>query len=214
MFDFRRDDRGNLPGVPPSEFVAHPAIRSAMEARRRAEHAAQGAYRDAVALEQARPRAVQRDNVAAADAMQAGKPDPGEKNVIEHDKQIRTAQRRAEASKIVAERSVDALREAMADHGAEWAALAAKHLKSTRKKWAEEIDRLAVTQQELASAAAIVAYIEDGRYKPVGGLVPLRRTGDHTATVADVLDSLRLFGAPVDPRPAPVGGMRLVGEAA
>ena len=43
MFDLRQDDRGNLPSIQPSEFVAHPAIRSAMEARRRAEHAAQGA---------------------------------------------------------------------------------------------------------------------------------------------------------------------------
>ena len=80
--------------------------------------------------------------------MQAGKPDPGEKNVIEHDKQIRTAQPPAEASKMTAQRSVDALREAMADHGAEWAALAAKHLKSTRKKSAEEIDRLAMANEQ------------------------------------------------------------------
>ena len=133
--ELRRNDRGALPTLPPAHLIEQREIRAAVESMEAAQAAAEVAYRAVVELENTRPAAVAKDRELHADALQAGKGDPGEPNATEHDERTHAAQRKVEASRIVAKRTVDALRDVIAEHAATWATLAGKQLKAANRKW-------------------------------------------------------------------------------
>lgn len=209
--EIRADDRGRLPNMPPPAAIEHEEIRAAVEAWQAAQLTASTASHDAFRLSQERSHALEKDNLAAADAIEAGRADPGQKNTDAADRLIANANRKAAATEIVAGRALDSLRVVIDRDAGRWAVMANDRLDAARRKWTALLDEVAVVGAELSEATAVASYTEFGRWKPGAhaNQVPLRRGGGNTASLTDVIFGLAALAAPPAPRPpAAQGAMR------
>lgn len=191
------------PSLPPAEVVEVKAIRNAIEAYNAARHAAHVADREATALEQAHPQAVEKDRHLYAAAITKDKGDPGTPNTDAHDEQLNAARRHAAARKLVEEQAFDALRKAFDQHGPEWGDVAEQRLDTTRHEYDEAIDMLAEKHAALAQAESVAAFAlgNSRRFSErSGGSVPMRRTNsDHRVAVGDLLNALRTLTVSPEP---------------
>jgi hypothetical protein len=209
------DDRGRLRPMPPPELIEHDAIREAIDAFHAADAEARRTAQDATQLEQERPQAVKQDETALADAIVAGKPDPGAKATAKHDAKIADAQRRAGAAKIVRDRALDNLRSVVAENEDEWQAQVAARFAAVREDWDGLLDQLADVHTRLAEVTGLAAYLRrGGGWRPVPAQVPLRHSSDHRATATALIDALRSAGQPSEPESEHSGGLRVVERAA
>jgi hypothetical protein len=154
------DGRGFAFHIPPAEAIEHPAIRAAAEAYERAQAAAHLARRELTAQEQARPAADAADREAYADALAAGKRDPGTKHGDAADRRITDARRYAEALELVERRALDALAEAVDDGQEAWNASTTAKRDTAREQVAATLDTLAAKLGELSQLDALVRFTE------------------------------------------------------
>jgi hypothetical protein len=197
------DGRGFAFHIPPAEAIEHPAIRAAAEAYERAQAAAHVARRELTAQEQARPAADTADREAYADALSAGKRDPGTKHADAADRRIADARRYAEALELVERRALDALAEAV-DAGQEaWNASTVAKRDTAREQMAATLDTLTAKLGELNRLDALVRFTE-GRtpsFQAGGTPTPAELRGNERVTIEMALAVLRrAAAAPEQPR--------------
>jgi len=136
-------DRSHARNLPHADLITVKAVRDALAGWQKADHAAKSAEQDATALEQERPLAVQRDREALADALESGKPDPGQQHTDAHDHSVEEAQRAAAALTLLEERRFEDLRVAFVEHSDELVANAQKKLDAARTEYIEAVERAA-----------------------------------------------------------------------
>jgi hypothetical protein len=154
------DARGFAADFPAAELVAHDGIAAAAEAHERAAAAAQLARRDLTTLEQERPAAVEADRRAYADALEAGKRDPGTKHTDAADRKIRDAQRHVAALELVEQRAHGALAEAVEAGQEAWHTAVTAERDATREQAAAMLDELTAKLGKLAQLDALARFAD------------------------------------------------------
>jgi hypothetical protein len=152
------DPRGFRQPIPPSEVIEHDAIRAAAERFESASAKAHEARVTLTDMEQRRPAADEADRQAYAEAIEKGEKDPGRRHGERADRAIEQARRTAEALSLVAERALDAFREAVYAGQEQWHTTALGNRDAARAKLAEQLDAVADTLNELARHEAMERY--------------------------------------------------------
>lgn len=182
------------------EGITHPAVAEAA-----AHHATMLAERNAAsaalkAAERNRPRAVEQDSAAYADALAKGAKDPGEKATAKADEAIHQAKRRSAALDRATVTASTAVVEAVRQHRDAIAAELQERLTTADRAWTEAIDQLEAAGAERGRSLSALDWIERGDYDRaaprVGGWVPAlmaRRMGtsDSPAMFPEVMQALR-----------------------
>ena len=183
--------------LPPSEAIPVPEIREAIENYARAKTARSKASQEATVLVQTRARAVEADNELYADAIAAGKKDPGTPATDDHDKAIKEAERKAAALERLVQRAYHDLVVAMDENSDALAEAAQKRLAETASKLLERVESLGAAVSDRQSALALASFTKTGRWKAGhGSSVPIRRD---RVGVKDVLSAIaRLAEQPQD----------------
>jgi hypothetical protein len=180
-------------GLPPAEAIEHPAIRSAVEEYDRAHEAAQLARREAVTLEQERPAAVEADTEAYADALEAGRRDPGTKHTEAHDRKIADARRHVDALELIEQRAFTAMVDAIEAGQVDWHASVMAQHDAAREQAADALTTLTTKLGELARLDALRRYTE-GRSRVLHGAEvpePARLRGDERVDLGVALGVLQ-----------------------
>jgi len=158
-------------------------------------------------LEQARHTARDADTRAYADAIRAGKDDPGQPATQAADNAILLAGRREEALEHAVTEARNELVASVDQHRAEWLAALEKRLDAARDRMREAVDQVSAAHAELAETFATRAWLEQfpeqslwrpGRF---AARVPalLSPAGEPVAAVA-AISALRELA---EPPPAP-----------
>ena len=174
----------------PADQITVVAIRDALVAWETARQTYRQASQDMTQLEHERPLAVERDREVLADALEAGKGDPGQKHTEAHDAKIAEASRRADALRLIEERRFQDLGAAFAEHGDELARSTDANLGVARTEFTDALDRLAECHAALVVALASNGFATSGRYKP-GGHANATRCAGHEVSVDQVFAALQ-----------------------
>lgn len=201
--------------LPPVELIACKPIARAVERYNAAEAAAWQAGQDLDRARQGRDEAETADARAYADLL-ARSPraaDPGTPHVDAHDARAEAAKRTYEARKLVRDDALDALTEALEEHGHTWHEQVAQVHADAHAAYLIALDQLAERHAELCRTQALARFTAgreiDGEPLPVrwtnpepAGTVPMRHSGGDLGVLA-AIDALRQFGTPPTPRPQP-----------
>ena len=198
-----RIDNIELPPAIPNRAIAE----AGREYTRRAEEY-RLARQDEIELEQTRDQAVEADRQAYADAVEAGKPDPGPKRTKAHDEKHAAAVRRSEAVEIALERSRTRLLEAMDEHRDELRDAAEKRVAQSRAALRAGLDDLLIRHGELQQALALAGWArsfpEQIRWAPgkYAAQVSMPRSEAGQVPAEQLLTALRASADPPPARPA------------
>ena len=200
--------RGSLVAVqslPPE--IAHRAVATAANKLRGLNDGRDGAWRDVQQLEEQRERAVAADRQAFAKALANGKQDPGTATLDAHDAAAAAARRKAEALDLAVETAAKALGDAIALHGAEWAATVEAELDDAVDAYAALVEQVITARTRVDHLRGVLSFIRQpqGRgYSPAGGrlLTLVGQNGEPFRTVV-VLDALRADATPPPREPDP-----------
>lgn len=209
------DMRGNLRlQLPPTDLIPVKALRDAVERYESAHRASNVAAQQVVQVGKERTAAEDADRKLYADAIEAGKSDPGCPNVDAHEQKLADASRYADAQAEVRARAQAALLKAFEEHGDELEAKITETLDEARADLLAAVDALEAKKNALAIAKSLDAWAS-GRSRrfnptPSGGKV---RVGSHDIAVDALIDALRTYVEPPAPRPVLVmqGPLRATG---
>ncbi len=158
-------------------------------------------------LEHGRREAVEVDRRAFADALRAGKPDPGQAATEAADREILKTRRREEALAVAVAAARTDLVDAVERHRAEWLSSLEKQRDEARAKMREAVDQLVSSHEELAEAHALVAWLErfPGQFhwnpqRFLASLPSLRTPAGEAVPVVAAFAALRVLGEP-PPKP-------------
>jgi len=202
--------------VPSSETIDHPKIKAALAAYEVARADELAKRQDYVQAEQELGAARSKDQQALADALAAGKADPGNKAERKQLALIDESRRHYGASTLLLGQAVTAVQDAFAEHLAEWERqLEAERdeLRAEAAKVLDEFERVWGGLQRNAAGRAICR--GDHMQSPSLFLdsfrAPTVRDGD-VVFVADVLGGLRSLAAPQTPSKSAVQNLQVGGE--
>jgi hypothetical protein len=205
----RPEAQHHLRAIPPSSRVDHPMLNTALveyEKARAAEHEGRLAH---VQAEQEVPAAEWKDEEALADALAAGRKDPGPKHADAHRLVVQEAKRRHGAAKITLQRAVENVSNVFGQHGDEWQQTLESERDAVREQLGRAIDE--VTEQwtalQLNASNRALMSSQGGAQDPsvyaASFRAPMVRDGN-VVQVADVLEGLRQLAAPEKPNPGSV----------
>lgn len=143
------------------EAVDHPAVRKAAEEHAELTARAIEARREVDQLRRGRVQAVERDREQYAGALRAGKRDPGQKAVADHDKRIAEAERKAEALALAATQAEGDLAAAVAAHRDELRRTAEARAADARDAFAAAVEAVAETHAALGEALTAEAWVRN-----------------------------------------------------
>jgi hypothetical protein len=205
--------------LPPADLIASKQIKAALAALEDARAARSAAFNAHAVLEQQRPDAIRADSNAYADALQAGKDDPGDRHVRDADAKILAAKRKFEATTIVADRAHAALKAAIDAHGEAWDQDAQAAQAKSAARVDKALDELAAALAQHAERVSVARFTSgSGRFHLQSTqTVNMRRTSSSDDyPTSDLVGALRTVTAP----PAPpqemtyTGPVRIMGETA
>lgn len=198
-----RTERIDNLGLPPE--IPHKRIAAAADEYTRRQEEFQTVRQDEVELEQTREQAVEADRQAYADAVEAGKPDPGPKHAKAHEDKLADAVRRSEAVEVALERSHDRLLAAADEHRDELRAAVEKRVSQSRAALTSAIDEATARHADLQHALALSAWVKDfpgkARWAPSKYASVVHLGSGQQGGVAEVLAAVRVLAQPPPRRP-------------
>lgn len=191
--------RDTLPvhrNLPPVELVDRADVRTLLEQYSDLRTRAAAALRDLDRAQIARRTANERDAAALADAVRAGKKDPGPVEVKKAEAALAEAQRVADGLDIACARSFDELAQTVGSRRSEWLDDLDEKRDAAVATFLETLDSLQAAADEIARINGFANWVRafpDGKgYLPRGTLVTtLEQRNGEPYTVADLFDHLR-----------------------
>ena len=215
--------------LPVADSIEHPAIREAAQRHSDAQHALKGARRELAQLDGSVKIARMKDAEAEAEARFSGKAAPKRSHEQEAVKQVAEAEHEVAVAEALVRRTAEALREALDEHGADWAADLDQHAALIDRAWDDAVEALLALHADRVAAHARRRMVgardlpaATARLRPeqladstTGSKIELAFTPDAAARwhrrivvpVADLLTALAQADQPEDPRPMPAFAM-------
>ena len=154
--------------LPPADVIDSKPIKAALAAYDKAVATELTARRDYARLEQTgRQQAEIADAEAAADALAAGKADPGRRHVQHYEDTLDVARHHRDTATLLVGRALDALNAAGNAHGDEWRASLTRRQDETLKRYTAALNELEQVAHEYAGRAALLRFANGtGAYNP------------------------------------------------
>lgn len=197
--------------LPPE--ISHPRIRAAADTYRTHVGEFRQLETDRYQLQQTRDQARERDVHAAAAAHRAGKADPGQPNLEEHDAKLAEARRRETVLAEVVRRDGAELLDAIGKHADAWQEKIDQRVVDARVAVGAALDQVAAAHRELQAALAVSGWlnrVQDGRpesaqYMPAAYAVlpPNRYSNGEPRRADEIIEDLRFLATEPPRRSSP-----------
>jgi hypothetical protein len=190
-----------LKSIPAAALVDHPAIKSAIEKYEKALADEHEARLTAVQTEQDLGEADQLDALALADAIAAGKKDPGDKNRQQQLAAIQETRRHHQASVILLQRAVEGVSGGFAEHGQEYEEDLREAREALREQMGRALDEFAGLLGLLRRNSAALRIGQDANLRgPRAFLSAVTLPQREFLSPEEILEKLRVLGAPPKPK--------------
>ncbi|MBB4663164.1 hypothetical protein [Conexibacter arvalis] len=191
---------------PPPEVISHPLIADAVGGYLKARAEARAARQDVTELEHQLPNAEQADKEALADAIAAGRRDPGTKHADAHRAKIEQARRTAEAYTVIEQRRLADLQPVLDQGQEEWFAQATDDVRRLEAERISAIKMLAEVNNRLDHARSVWNFARGGRYHALD--VFKTQAGERTtvSVIGELLDHAKQPWPKTPRRPRFTGG--------